>query len=194
MPRYGAFSVLDTDSQKGDALQTTIHVVRHGEVDNPDAILYGRQPGFGLTPLGKRMAQRVADVLVESDHQITGVVASPLLRAQKPPPPPRVPTICRLNPISGLLKRGIFRGRGCEQESGDACSPEVEALLQPVQTILSEPYTDLVSRMTLARCASQVRRAEKSTVSPAAHLTLRSFAERRPLWHDPRKRNARWLP
>ena len=42
---------------------TKIHVMRHGEVDNPKGILYGRLPGYGLTPLGHEMAQRGADFL-----------------------------------------------------------------------------------------------------------------------------------
>ena len=34
--------------------RTIIHVMRHGEVDNPNGVLYGRLPGFGLTELGMR--------------------------------------------------------------------------------------------------------------------------------------------
>lgn len=40
---------------------TTIHLVRHGEVDNPDGILYGRLPNFGLTERGHEMARRVGE-------------------------------------------------------------------------------------------------------------------------------------
>ena len=37
---------------------TTIHFVRHGEVHNPDHILYERLPGFHLSDRGRRMAGR----------------------------------------------------------------------------------------------------------------------------------------
>ena len=30
-------------------VRTTVHLVRHGEVHNPDKVLYGRLPGFGLS-------------------------------------------------------------------------------------------------------------------------------------------------
>ena len=40
-------------------MKTVIHVMRHGEVDNPDGILYGRLPGYGLTDLGIEMAEAV---------------------------------------------------------------------------------------------------------------------------------------
>ena len=37
-----------------------IHLVRHGEVHNPEGILYGRMPGYGLSQRGFEMADRVA--------------------------------------------------------------------------------------------------------------------------------------
>ena len=39
---------------------TTVHLLRHGEVENPGAILYGRLPGFHLSALGSEMAERTA--------------------------------------------------------------------------------------------------------------------------------------
>ena len=43
--------------------QTIVHLLRHGEVHNPQGILYGRRDGFHLSDLGKQMAQRVADTI-----------------------------------------------------------------------------------------------------------------------------------
>src|ERR1044072_352501 len=60
---------------------TVVHVMRHGEVENPEGVLYGRLPGYHLSELGRRMADRVAEHLAERD--ITHVVASPLERAQE---------------------------------------------------------------------------------------------------------------
>ena len=51
--------------------RTTIHLMRHGEVHNPEGILYGRLPGYHLSTLGHQMAQQVADVLSASGHDIT---------------------------------------------------------------------------------------------------------------------------
>ena len=39
--------------------KTIVHVMRHGEVHNPEQILYGRLPGYRLSPLGERMAEEV---------------------------------------------------------------------------------------------------------------------------------------
>ena len=43
-----------------DGPQTRVHLVRHGEVENPDKVLYGRRPGYHLSALGRQMADRVA--------------------------------------------------------------------------------------------------------------------------------------
>ena len=61
--------------------QTTVHLLRHGEVHNPTGVLYGRLPGYHLSELGQQMAQRIADAV--GDRDITHVVASPLERAQE---------------------------------------------------------------------------------------------------------------
>ena len=65
----------------------TVHLVRHGEVHNPDRVLYGRLPEFGLSELGHEMARGVAAWFAERAAQ-TGrapavVAASPLTRAQQ---------------------------------------------------------------------------------------------------------------
>ena len=60
---------------------TVVHLMRHGEVHNPEGVLYGRLPDYHLSELGKEMAERVADHL--SGRDITHVVASPLERAQE---------------------------------------------------------------------------------------------------------------
>jgi broad specificity phosphatase PhoE len=58
-----------------------IHLVRHGEVHNPDGVLYGRIEGFHLSELGHRMALVSAESLRGRD--ITALWASPLQRTQE---------------------------------------------------------------------------------------------------------------
>nr|WP_243751868.1 histidine phosphatase family protein [Leucobacter weissii] len=60
-----------------------LHLVRHGEVHNPDGVLYGRLPGFGLSERGRRMAEAAALELRASDRTVAQLVASPLQRAQE---------------------------------------------------------------------------------------------------------------
>lgn len=58
-----------------------IHLVRHGEVENPTGILYGRLPSYGLSERGHEMARLAAASL--DGRPITRLVASPLQRTQE---------------------------------------------------------------------------------------------------------------
>ena len=60
-----------------------LHLVRHGEVHNPDLVLYGRIPGFRLSERGHRMAEAAALELAGSDRAVARLIASPLERAQQ---------------------------------------------------------------------------------------------------------------
>lgn len=62
-------------------MATIVHLVRHGEVHNPDRILYGRLPGYHLSERGRNMAYATAAEL--ADHDVVRLVASPLQRAQE---------------------------------------------------------------------------------------------------------------
>lgn len=56
-----------------------IHLVRHGEVENPDHVVYGRLPGYGLSERGHDQARDAARYMASSP--IVAVWCSPLLRA-----------------------------------------------------------------------------------------------------------------
>jgi len=59
----------------------TIYFVRHGEVHNPDNILYGRLPDFHLSTVGRGQASAAAHYLLEKP--LVAVYASPMERAQE---------------------------------------------------------------------------------------------------------------
>src|SRR5439155_19102227 len=46
---------------------TVVHLLRHGEVYNPDKVLYGRLPGYRLSELGVQMAKAAAEALAGHD-------------------------------------------------------------------------------------------------------------------------------
>lgn len=60
---------------------TTVHLVRHGQVENPKGVIYGRLPGFHLSERGRAQAQEASSHL--ADRDIGAVMASPLERAQE---------------------------------------------------------------------------------------------------------------
>ncbi|MBZ0306926.1 MAG: histidine phosphatase family protein [Anaerolineae bacterium] len=60
---------------------TTIHFVRHGEVHNPQDILYARLPRFRLSDRGRAQVQSTAGYL--KDRPIAAIYSSPMLRARQ---------------------------------------------------------------------------------------------------------------
>lgn len=58
---------------------TTIHFVRHGEVHNPDRVLYLRLPGMYLSENGLRQARCLARILKQPP--LAAVFSSPMPRA-----------------------------------------------------------------------------------------------------------------
>jgi broad specificity phosphatase PhoE len=60
---------------------TVISFIRHGHVHNPERILYGRLPRFGLSEKGHSQARAVAEAL--RGRPIAVLYSSPLLRARQ---------------------------------------------------------------------------------------------------------------
>jgi len=61
--------------------RTVVHLLRHGEVHNPEGVLYGRIAGYRLSERGRDQADVVAKALADAD--LAAVLASPLQRAQE---------------------------------------------------------------------------------------------------------------
>jgi broad specificity phosphatase PhoE len=59
-------------------MTTRLSFVRHGEVDNPQRVYYGRLPGFGLSPEGRRQAEQTARCLAQRAAPCTVDVQAPV--------------------------------------------------------------------------------------------------------------------
>lgn len=59
--------------------QTKIYFIRHGEVDNPTEVVYGRLSGFALSDTGRRQGETIAHLL--KVKPIHAIYSSPLTRA-----------------------------------------------------------------------------------------------------------------
>ena len=64
-----------------DRIPTRLTFVRHGSVHNPEKVLYGRLPGFHLSPKGLEEARAVAAAL--RNQALAAVFSSPMLRARQ---------------------------------------------------------------------------------------------------------------
>ncbi|AUH41291.1 hypothetical protein CXR04_14495 [Streptomyces sp. CMB-StM0423] len=170
---------------------TVVHVVRHGEVHNPDGVLYGRNPGYHLSDLGRRMAERVAEHLAARD--VRYVVASPLERAQETAAPVAKAHGLEVAGDDRLIEAAnVFEGKAFGVGDGALRKPaNWKYFTNPFRPSWGEPYIDQVVRMmgALQSAREAARGHEAVCVSHQLPIwILRSFAEGRRLWHDPRSR------
>ena len=73
---------LQVSQNSSSGTYTTIHLVRHGEVFNPDRVLYERLPDFHLSERGLRMAHATGKYISQRNDMNTpsAIFASPLER------------------------------------------------------------------------------------------------------------------
>lgn len=171
--------------------QTMVHLLRHGEVHNPDGVLYGRRPGYHLSDLGRRMATRVAEVI--GDRDITHLVSSPLERAQETAAP--LAAARGLTPeidVRVIESSNKFEGMRFSRGHNDLRSPRTWVhLWNPFKPSWGEPYREVASRMMAAveDARDAARGHEALIVSHQLPIwTTRLAAEGRRFLHDPRKR------
>ncbi|WP_102509479.1 histidine phosphatase family protein [Sanguibacter massiliensis] len=184
---------------------TTVHLMRHGEVHNPEGILYGRLPGYHLSERGHAMARTVAahfagervpttpDDVEPVRHDITHVIASPLQRAQETATPIAEAFGLELGTDERLIEAGnYFEGMTFGVGDGSLRHPQHwPKLWNPWRPSWGEAYKDQVARMRAAIDDAR-RLAEGHEVVLVSHqlpvwITRSSFEGRRYL-HDPRKR------
>ncbi len=176
--------------------RTTVHLLRHGEVHNPGGVLYGRLEGFRLSDRGQQMARRVAEVLHGNGHDLRLVLASPLQRAQETALPTAQAFGLELGTDERLIEAANdFEGTTVGSERARLASPRYwRRYVNPARPSWGEPYREQVARMTAA-VGDARRRLEAQDGGEALLVShqlpiwvTRLFLERRPLWHDPRKR------
>ena len=171
---------------------TTIHLVRHGEVDNPSGVLYGRVPGFHLTELGHEMARGLASAFYPR-HDVRAVITSPLERAIETGTPTAQAFGLEIQTTPDLLEfDNYFEGLPINDNKLMLAHPRFWPWYRnPFKPSWGEPYVDIVARMSAAvRYGLRLARGgEAILVSHQAPIwTLRRFIEGKSLASDPRKR------
>jgi broad specificity phosphatase PhoE len=170
---------------------TVVHVLRHGEVANPTKVLYGRLPGFRLSPLGEQMAKAAAQAL--APHDITVVVASPLERARQTAEPIAAQFGLPVGVDDRLIESAnFFEGKRIGVGDGALRDPRNWWMLRdPFTPSWGESYTAIAERMDAALQAVREQAAGHEALCVSHQLpiwTLRRFLEHKRLWHDPRQR------
>lgn len=169
-----------------------LHLVRHGEVFNPQGLLYERIDGFELSDTGHQMAAAVAAELASQGRTVSRLLASPLLRAQQSAAPiaevfgleietePRV--IEPWNKFKGL-KMGP---RALLKKPVLALS-----LYNPSRPSWGEPFAEIATRMIDASLESWQATPEGDVVIVSHQLPiwmLYRSSQGLKLPHDPRQR------
>jgi broad specificity phosphatase PhoE len=174
-----------------DAEHTVVHLLRHGEVHNPEGVLYGRRSGFHLSSLGITMAERVAATLGDTD--VVQLVSSPLERAMETAAPLAAVRGLTVHADSRLLEAtNVFEGKRFARGDNALRSPSSwRHLWNPFRPSWGEPYAQIAARMKAAIDAARDAARGHQAVLVSHQLPIwiaRSDAEGRRFLHDPRQR------
>jgi len=170
---------------------TTVHLLRHGEVYNPEHVMYGRLPGYHLSPRGRRMAERAAKAVLDRD--VTYLASSPLERAQETAAPLATALGLPVHLDDRLLEAGnSFQGKPFGPGDRAWAHPSAWPLLRnPFRPSWGEPYARIAARMLAAAWSAREAAEGHEAVCVSHQLpiwTLRRYVTGRHLWHDPRRR------
>ena len=169
-----------------------IHLVRHGEVFNPNQVLYGRLDGFHLSEMGKLMAEKAADYLMGGDFKVSRVVASPLLRTQQSAAP--IGALAKLNVETDarlIEPYNIFEGRKLSAKTASVRPHWWWHFRNPAKPSWGEPFVDIEKRMMSAvqELAASTDGGDLVLVSHQLPITTLSRRARGlKLFHNPAKR------
>ncbi|MGZ4570237.1 MAG: histidine phosphatase family protein [Blastococcus sp.] len=170
---------------------TVVHLLRHGEVFNPDKILYGRLPGFRLSSDGEAMAAKAAAWF--AGRGITHLVSSPLERAQQTAGPIAA-TLDLPVTLDERLIEAANEFEGLRVGVGDGALRDPRhwwKLRNPFRPSWGEPYVEIAARMLAAVEAARDAARGSAAVLVSHQLpiwTLRLHLEGRRYVHDPRHR------
>lgn len=178
------------DVQRSAAPDTQrIFLVRHGEVHNPERVLYGRLPGYRLSELGQQMAARSAEYLAERVER-PHLVVSPLQRARES----MAPIEAAFDSTAVVDERVIeswnrFEGTRIKTALKD---PRNWPLVRnPLRPSWGEPFTEIAARM-LAALRDQAAAAAGRDVIVVSHQLpiwmVHRAVTQQPLAHHPGRR------
>jgi broad specificity phosphatase PhoE len=168
-----------------------VHLVRHGEVENPAGVLYGRIPGYHLSQAGQQMA--AADAAFLAGRDVTVVRSSPLERAQETAAPIAAEFGLQVETDERLIEPwNHFEGMRFGVGDGALRQPRHWVYLRnPFLPSWGEPYREVAARMLAAVTDAAAAAQGHEAVCVSHQLPIwvaRRAIEGSRLWHDPRRR------
>ena len=175
---------------------TIVHVCRHGQVDNPDHILYGRLPGYGLSALGHAMAERLGEHF--ADAPLVQLRVSPLQRAKETLAPIAAahPDLEIIEDARLIETANILEGQSFGRFNQRLLLPRnLWHLRNPLRPSWGEPYPQIAQRMRAAIADAAASVPQGSQVLIVTHqlpiYIARLDAEGRSFVHNPATRDCR---
>ena len=175
---------------------TIVHVCRHGQVDNPDHILYGRLPGYGLSALGHAMAERLGEHF--ADAPLVQLRVSPLQRAKETLAPIAAahPDLEIIEDARLIETANILEGQSFGRFNQRLLLPRnLWHLRNPLRPSWGEPYPQIAQRMRAAIADAAASVPQGSQVLIVSHqlpiYIARLDAEGRSFVHNPATRDCR---
>jgi broad specificity phosphatase PhoE len=169
---------------------TLVHLLRHGEVYNPQHVLYGRLPGYHLSDNGRMMAVAAADYF--EGRPVAAVFASPLERAQETAQPVAERLGVQITTDARLIESSnVLEGKSVSLASLAANPLNWKYLWNPFRPSWGEPYDEVVARVreVVDRARETARGEEAVCVSHQLPIWVsRLAAEKKLLWHNPNSR------
>ncbi|MGE5289382.1 MAG: histidine phosphatase family protein [Micromonosporaceae bacterium] len=170
---------------------TVVHLLRHGQVNNPRHIIYGRLPGFHLSGEGLVMAKAAARHLAA--HDVTALFSSPLERAAETAGPLAEQFGLPVTIDDRLIEAAsYFEGMTFGVGDGSLRRPQHwPKLRNPFRPSWGEPYREIAARILAAMATARDAARGHEAVCVSHQLPIwvaRRAAEGTRLWHDPRRR------
>jgi len=169
---------------------TVVHLLRHGEVSNPNGVLYGRLPGYHLSGNGRLMAAAAADFFAE--RPVAALFASPLERAQETALPVAERLGLEIVTDERLIESvNVLEGKTVTLAELALNPANWRYLWNPFRPSWGEPYQEVVTRMrqVIDRAREAARGQEAVCVSHQLPIWVsRLAAEHKRLWHNPNNR------
>jgi broad specificity phosphatase PhoE len=169
---------------------TVVHLLRHGEVHNPEHVLYGRLPGYHLSANGRMMAVAAADFF--AGRPVAAIFASPLERAQETAQPVAERLGLTITTDDRLIEsENVLEGKSVSLASLALNPLNWKYLWNPFQPSWGEPYTQVAGRVrqVVDRARDASRGKEAVCVSHQLPIWVtRLAAEHKRLWHNPSSR------
>jgi broad specificity phosphatase PhoE len=171
---------------------TRIHLVRHGEVHNPDGVIYGRLPNFGLSQLGQQMAEASADQIRSSGAKVSRLLVSPLQRTLESAKPIAERYNVPIEVEDEIIEPdNIFEGHSVSLKTIVRNPRFLLRLHNPFRPSWGEPFIQIQQRMLTAmeRAWSETASGEVVMVSHQLPIWMvHRYSQGQRLSHDPRQR------